>query len=73
MKWNLFKNNQRPSIRSGIQLERAIFCGNCETVSDVATGKGHCPHCASMAVTPLSGFLCRPRLNAAILDTARRG
>ena len=70
---NLFSIKKvQPPMPPGIQLERAMFCGNCETVSDIAGSRGRCPHCQSESVTPLSGFIARTRLQTHIIDTAAR-
>ena len=73
MKLNLFASKHTiPNRFPGIQLERAMFCGNCETVSDISGSRGRCPHCQSESVTPLSGFIARTRLQTHIIDTAAR-
>lgn len=69
-----FRNNRREAL-PGIQLERAILCNNCETLSDVASllNSGKCPYCGSIAVAPIANWLQRPALIPRIVDTARRG
>ena len=60
-----------PDIPAGIPLERAMFCGNCETISGPARF-GRCPHCGSAALAPVARWLQRPVLAASILDSGRR-
>ncbi len=55
----------------GIQLERAILCFNCETVSEQYKD-GNCRHCGSSSTVNLSRIIPRPSLPVDIIDPARR-
>lgn len=70
---NAFRNN-RHQTRPGIQLERAILCNNCETLTDISqlAEGGRCPHCESIAIAPIANWINRPDLVPRIIDTARR-
>jgi predicted Zn-ribbon and HTH transcriptional regulator len=72
MRLNLFAKKSADAPRPGIQLERAMFCTNCETVSHHIARGGRCPHCESTSIMPLARWIPSQPLVSSIVDPARR-
>ncbi len=73
---SIFGRRRSEWTRPGIQLERAMFCTQCEIISDLvihkASAGGRCPLCGSRSILPLSRWIERPQLADHVVDSGRR-